>query len=56
MEKNYVDLFRAATYMLMLVVRKDALFHSSKITSKMASKTHVNTPAKVTFVEHASLT
>jgi hypothetical protein len=27
MEKNYVNLFRAAPYMLMLVLCKDALFH-----------------------------
>jgi hypothetical protein len=27
MEKKYVDLFRAAPYMLMFVLRKDVLFH-----------------------------
>jgi hypothetical protein len=27
MEKNSVDLFKAAPYMFMLVLRKDALFH-----------------------------
>jgi hypothetical protein len=51
MEKRYVELFRAAPFMLMLDLRKDALFHS-QLPFGLKSRhqaLYVNSPSKITF-------